>query len=108
MGMSYIPTTLQEALEIRAEKGAWPLAGGSDLMVQSKRGIGLAPEFPFDVMIIAGLEELKGISQNEDGSIEIGALTTPAEIAESQIVPWHVRQAASGMGAIALRNTATI
>lgn len=108
MGMSYIPTTLQEALEIRAEKGARPLAGGSDLMVQSKRGIGLAPEFPFDVMIITGLEELKGISQNEDGSIEIGALTTPAEIAESQIVPWHVRQAASGMGAIALRNTATI
>ena len=106
--MIYIPTTLQEALEIRAEKGARPLAGGSDLMVQSKRGIGLAPEFPFDVMIITGLEELKGISQNEDGSIEIGALTTPAEIAESQIVPWHVRQAASRMGAIALRNVATI
>ncbi len=108
MGMTYIPTTLSEALHLRAEKGARPLAGGSDLMVQSKRGIGLAPEFPYDVMIITGLSELRGIRMLDDGSVEIGALATPAEIAASDIVPWHVRQAAAGMGAIALRNTATI
>ena len=108
MGMTYIPSTLSEALQLRAEKHARPLAGGSDLMVQSKRGIGLAPEFSFDVMIITGLEELKGIRRLEDGSVEIGALSTPAEIAASEIVPWHVREAASGMGAIALRNSATI
>ena len=108
MGMTYIPATLPEALHLRAEKGARPLAGGSDLMVQSKRGIGLAPEFPYDVMIITGLSELRGIRSLDDGSVEIGALTTPAEIAASDIVPWHVRQAAAGMGAIALRNTATI
>lgn len=108
MGMTYIPSTLSEALQLRAEKHARPLAGGSDLMVQSKRGIGLAPEFSFDVMIITGLEELKGIRRLDDGSVEIGALSTPAEIAASEIVPWHVREAASGMGAIALRNSATI
>lgn len=108
MGMTYVPATLDEALRLRAEKGARPLAGGSDLMVQSKRGIGLAPEFPFDVMIITGLDELKGIRKDEDGTVEIGALTTPAEIAASDLVPWHVREAAAGMGAIALRNSATI
>ena len=108
MGVTYIPSTLDEALHLRAEKKARPLAGGSDLMVQSKRGIGLAPEFPFDVMIITGLKELKGIRKLDDGSVEIGALSTPAEIADSDLVPWHVRQAASGMGAIALRNSATI
>ena len=108
MGMTYIPSTLSEALQLRAERHARPLAGGSDLMVQSKRGIGLAPEFSFDVMIITGLEELKGIRRLDDGSVEIGALSTPAEIAASEIVPWHVREAASGMGAIALRNSATI
>ena len=108
MGVTYIPSTLDEALHLRAEKKARPLAGGSDLMVQSKRGIGLAPEFPFDVMIITGLKELKGIWKLDDGSVEIGALSTPAEIADSDLVPWHVRQAASGMGAIALRNSATI
>ena len=108
MSMTYIPTTLSEALHLRAEKKARPLAGGSDLMVQSRRGTALAPEFPFPVMIITSIPELKGIKLGDDGSVEIGALTTPAEIASSSIVPWHVREAASGMGAIALRNTATI
>ena len=108
MGMTYIPTTLSEALHLIAEKKARPLAGGSDLMVQSRRGTALAPEFPFPVMIITSIPELKGIKLGDDGSVEIGALTTPAEIASSSIVPWHVREAASGMGAIALRNTATI
>ena len=108
MGMTYIPSTLSEALHLRAETGARPLAGGTDMMVQSKRGIGLAPEFPYPVMIISGLEELRGITKHEDGSVEIGALVSPAEIAASDIVPWHVRMAAAGMGAVALRNSATI
>ncbi len=106
--MIYVPTTLEEALQIRKETGARPLAGGSDIMVQGKRGIGLCPELPYSVMIISGLDELKGITASEDGSVTIGALATPSEIASSSIVPWHVRKAASGMGAIALRNTATI
>ena len=106
--MTYIPSTLSEALHLRAETGARPLAGGTDMMVQSKRGIGLAPEFPYPVMIISGLEELRGITKHEDGSVEIGALASPAEIAASDIVPWHVRMAAAGMGAVALRNSATI
>ena len=108
MGMTYIPSTLSEALHLRAETGARPLAGGTDMMVQSKRGIGLAPEFPYPVMIISGLDELRGITKHEDGSVEIGALASPAEIAASDIVPWHVRMAAAGMGAVALRNSATI
>ena len=106
--MIYIPTTLEEALKLRKETGAKPLAGGSDMMVQGKRGIGLHPEFPYPVMIITGLPELKGIEEGEDGSVIIGALATPSEIASSPLVPWHVRKAAAGMGAIALRNTATI
>ena len=108
MGMTYVPSTLSEALHLRAEKGARPLAGGTDIMVQSKRGIGLAPELPYPVMIITAIDELKGIRMLSDGYVEIGALTTPAEIASSSLVPWHVRQAAGGMGAIALRDTATI
>ena len=106
--MIYIPTTLEEALRIRKETGAHPLAGGSDIMVQGKRGIGLHPELSYPVMIITSIPELKGITDNGDGTVTIGALTTPSEIASSNIVPWHVRKAAAGMGAIALRNTATI
>ena len=59
----YIPSSLEEALKIRRETGARPLAGGSDLMVQYKQGIGITPSFPFPVMIISKLEELRGIRQ---------------------------------------------
>ena len=105
---NYIPETLDEALLLRKAEGAIPLAGGTDIMVQNKRGIGLDPILDRPVMIITGLNELKGITLHEDGSVEIGALTTAGEIASSLVVPWHVRMAASGMGAVALRNSATI
>ncbi len=104
----YIPKTLEEALKIRRETGARPLAGGSDLMVAYKRGVGITPAFPFPVMIISQLKELKGISVLEDGTVVIGALSTSVEIAEDERVPYFVRVAASKMGAVSLRNTATI
>ena len=104
----FIPQTLFEALAIRKEFHAIPMAGGSDLMVSHRRGTGIAPAFDKPVMLLSQVSELKGIRQNEDGSVEIGAMTTAAEIAESPLVPELVRDAASRMGAIALRNIATI
>ncbi len=104
----FMPQTLDEALEIRAETGALPLAGGSDLMVANSRGAGITPAFQKPVVIIAGLRELKGIEKLPDGSVEIGALATSVEIAASELVHPLLRDAASRMGAIALRNSATI
>ncbi len=104
----YIPRTLDEALELRKNTGAIPLAGGTDLMVQHKKGIGCVPSFPAPIMIISNLKELKGITRDADGTVVIGALTTASEIAESELVPYLVRTAASRMGAVALRNQATI
>ena len=63
---TYIPSTLEEALKLRAEVHAMPLAGGSDLMVQYRRGTGVVPEFPFPVMIMSSINELKGIKKEED------------------------------------------
>ena len=103
----FIPETLEEALRIRKETGATILAGGSDLMVSNSMGAGITPAFRGDVMIITGLKELKGITETGD-AVEIGALTTSAEIAESPIAPELLKDAASRMGAIALRNSATI
>ncbi len=108
MVRSFIPQSLEEALKIRAEEHALPLAGGSDLMVQHRKGTGVVPEFSAPIMIISGLKELKGIRREDDGTVVIGALTTSAEIAESELVPYFVRKAASLMGAISLRNSATI
>ncbi|MDD7538164.1 MAG: FAD binding domain-containing protein [Oscillospiraceae bacterium] len=103
----FIPETLEEALRIRKETGATILAGGSDLMVSNSMGAGITPAFRGDVMIITGLKELKGITETAD-TVEIGALTTSAEIAGSPIAPELLKDAASRMGAIALRNSATI
>ena len=104
----YIPKTLKEALEIKAKVDVLPLAVGSDLMVAQKRTIGLTPQFEKPVMIIRNIPELKGIYVNEKGECCIGAGCTSAEIAENPLCPWHLRQAASRMGAIGLRNSATI
>ena len=104
----YIPKTLKEALEIKAKNDVIVLAGGSDLMVSHKRTLGLAPVFEKPVMIIRNLEELKQIKINDKGECCIGAACTAAQIAESTICPWHLRQAASRMGAVGLRNSATI
>ncbi len=104
----YIPESLDEALKIRKETGATVLAGGTDLMVQHYSGTDVSPEFSKPIVIISNLEELKGIKLREDGKIEIGALATSADIASSSLVPYLVRAAASKMGAISLRNSATI
>ncbi|MBO4717632.1 MAG: FAD binding domain-containing protein [Spirochaetales bacterium] len=104
----YIPKTLKEALEIKAKNDVMVLAGGSDLMVSHKRTLGLTPVFEKPVMIIRNLEELKQIKINDKGECCIGAACTAAQIAESTICPWHLRQAASRMGAVGLRNSATI
>ena len=104
----YMPQTLAEALQIRKETGAQPLAGGSDLMVANSRGTGIVPSFRKPILIISGLPELKGIRELPDGTVEIGALSTSWEIHTSPVTHPLLKDAASRMGAIALRNSATI
>lgn len=104
----YIPKTLKEALEIKSKVDCIPMAGGSDLMVSGKRTIGLTPVFAKPVMIIRNLPELKKIYINEKGECCIGSGCTSDEIYRSPLCPWHLRQAASRMGAVGLRNSATI
>ena len=104
----FMPESLEEALKIRKETGAIPLGGGSDLMVANSRGAGITPSFRGPVMLLAGVKELRGIRENGDGSVSIGAMSTSAQIASSPVVHPLLRDAASRMGAIALRNSATI
>ena len=106
--MCYMPKTLEEALKIKSEHDVIVLAGGSDLMVSHKRTLGLTPRFEKPVMIIRNLPELNKIYINEKGECCIGSGCTSSQIAENTLCPWHLRQAASRMGAVALRNSATI
>ena len=104
----YMPQSLAEALQIRKETGAQPLAGGSDLMVANSRGAGIVPGFKKPILIISNLPELKGIHRLDDGTVEIGALSTSWEIHTSPVTHPLLKDAASRMGAVALRNSATI
>lgn len=103
----YIPRDLAEALRIRKETGARPIAGGTDLMVVHRRGTGIVPKFPWPVMIVTQLEELKGIVE-QDGEVSIFSGATCHDIEGAEVVPYQVRKAASLMGAQSLRNLATI
>lgn len=103
----YMPKDLGEALRIRKETGAHPIAGGTDLMVAHRRGTGVIPKFPWPVMIITRLDELKGIREDGQG-VSIGAGATCHDIEACSLLPYQVRKAASLMGAQSLRNLATI
>lgn len=103
----YLPHDMAEALRIRKETGARPIAGGTDLMVSYRRGTGVIPRFPWPVMIVSQLDELKGVTVTDEG-VAIGAGATCHDIEVSELIPYQVRKAAGLMGAQSLRNLATI
>jgi 4-hydroxybenzoyl-CoA reductase subunit beta len=74
------PATAEEAVAmiLEIEGDARFIAGGTDLNPNMKHGL-FAPE---RVVALGGIEELKGIDANEDGSMRIGAMATLTEVAK--------------------------
>ena len=72
--------SLSEALRL-LEKGARPIAGGTDIMVLFDAGL-LAPG---DYVDILGLSELKGITQKKN-TLTLGALTTYSEVRQHRFL----------------------
>ena len=103
------PTSIKEASEILTQKNgeAYPLAGGTDLLVRMKRGI----IRPAVLVNLKRIRDLNGIQSEKDSGTRIGALTTIAEIENSAVVQENhpvLAQAAGVIGAQPLRNLATI
>lgn len=101
------PQTLPEALRLRAAlPKARILAGGTDLIPSMKQGLFT----PQDVLHIAGLAELKGITVNADG-IRVGALTSLTEMRRdarlATLVPGLVA-ACKSVATPTLQNMATL
>ena len=98
------PTSLDEALTLLEQPGAAVLAGGTDLAGQVDRGI-RAPSLYVDLQA-TGLDGMAA----EDGGIVIGATTTLAELAASELVrPYAAVAAAAGSAASQpLRNQGTV
>ncbi len=107
MVTTYHPETLEAALKIRKEKHAIPLAGGTDLMVRFRSWAGTEPDFPWPVMFINHLKEIRFIDV-QPKEIRIGAGTTLSEVENCSDVPKVLRLAVSQMAAPALRNLGTV
>ncbi len=100
-------TSLPDALaRLAADPGLRPIAGGTDLMVEAA----MIPARRRPLLDLSGLDELRGITVAH-GELVLGALTGWEELHRSPFVhaalPVLVDVAAS-MGAVAIRNQATI
>ena len=94
----YVPKTLQEALEIRAQEHVIPYAGGTDIMVQQKNN---AP-----YLFLNKLDELGEIK--DDGEyVRIGAAVTFTQAIENAMTPQLMKEAVSRIAAPAIRNAGT-
>jgi xanthine dehydrogenase small subunit len=101
------PRSLREACELLAQQPHRPLAGGTDLLVQLTGELGPAPGRILDMW---GLDELRGIVVR-DGTLELGALTTYAQIRHSAACREHAGslvEAAATIGAVQIQNRGTI
>lgn len=101
------PTSLREALEIRAATGALPFAGGTDLMVRHRRYTGTLPDVVPPVLFLDGVGELKEVAM-EDSILRIGAVVTLERLLSHQAVPELLRRALAELAAPAIRNRATV
>ena len=101
------PTTLDGVLEARAaHPGSQLLGGGTDLIVNLRRGI-VAPPILIDMN---GVAELRTIRADKHG-LEIGASVTLAELARDSRVAEHypvVAQAAGSIAGPTHRNMGTV
>jgi len=102
------PSGLAEACAALAEyPGAVPVAGGTDLYPKLKRRLAE----PSVLVSLAGVPELRGIRENGDGSLAIGAATTLAElISHPTVVARYpaLARAAELVSSPQIRNAATV
>lgn len=102
------PASVAEAVaRLAAEPAARPIAGGTDLVPNLRRGLG-APALLVDVTAIPGLD---GIEAGPDGSVRLGANATLARLARDPLVAARLpalRDAAAAVAGPAHRSAATL
>ncbi|MBT8398079.1 MAG: xanthine dehydrogenase family protein subunit M [Gemmatimonadetes bacterium] len=102
------PSSLAEACELLHQLGdaAIPLAGGTDVVVDLRRGT----KAPKHLVSLADLSALRGISLS-DGALTVGALVTPTQLETSQEVAStrpEFLDAVGVFGTPQVRNRATV
>lgn len=104
----YQPKTLKEALDLLDNKeNIKIIAGGTDVLIKLHHG-DLAG---IELLSIRDIEELKEITLNDEGDIEIGAMASFSDIFRSDVINKNIyvlSEAAVSMGGPQVRNVATI
>ena len=104
----YEATSVPHAIELLlAHPEAKIIAGGSDVLVQMREGRLAGCE----LVSIYGLDELRGVTLEADGTIRIGSLTSFSHITKDLIIQRHIRvlgEAVDQVGGPQIRNIGTI
>ena len=104
----YQANSVEEAIALRlAHPEAQIIAGGSDVLVQMREGKRAGVE----LISIQGLNELRGVSMEEDGTLRIGSLTSFSHITRDPLVQQYINvlgEAVDQVGGPQIRNIGTI
>lgn len=104
----YEADSVQHAVELRLQHPeAQIIAGGSDVLVQIREGRRAGKE----LISIYMLDELRGVSIDEDENIRIGSLTSFSHITRDPIIQRHINvlgEAVDQVGSPQIRNIGTI
>ena len=104
----YEAASVADAVALRlAHPEAQIIAGGTDVLVQMREGKRAGKA----LISIYGLNKLRGVSMEEDGTIRIGSLTSFSHITRDPIIQAHINvlgQAVDMVGGPQIRNAGTI
>lgn len=104
----YEATSVDHAVALRQEHPqALVISGGSDILISIRSGELAA----CDLISLYGLDELRGVSLDEDGSLRVGALASFSQVAESPLIKDLIPvlgEAADTVGGPQIRNIGTL
>ena len=104
----YEAGSVQEAVRLRLEHPqAQIIAGGTDVLVQMREGKRAGAE----LISIYGIDALRGVRLEADGTIRIGSLTSFSHITKDPIIQTYINvlgQAVDTIGGPQIRNAGTI
>ena len=104
----YEARSVEEAVSLRLEHpDAHIIAGGSDVLIKMREGKLAGCE----LLSIYGIDALRGVTLEEDGTIRIGSLTSFSHITKSPIIQDHINvlgEAVDQVGGPQIRNIGTI
>jgi N-methylhydantoinase B len=109
MAAYFRPSSLAEALAIRARQPVTVLAGGTDIYPARANRVGWGDMRRNDILDISAISELRGIAE-EPGRFRLGALATWTEMRHARLPPAFAgyQKAARDIGGAQVQNRGTL